>query len=227
MAIKIIKINDPENLQKLVKTLKNNQPKKRKAKTMRRKKNKNNNNSNMTVGNLINGKIRNNKVHNHNNNNVTVGNMINRKNMGQLNTINNNQQNLKTYPGMSERNASQYRNHVKQVLGGITNAKVNKKTKSTNFANIINRISNNKRNKTRKLSAGLLLGNVINVNQPNNNAYSQVHHTHYQTNVANGKKTKKGVSVYTNTRLPYNVVYEMNNNKITKKLVHKKHMLKQ
>lgn len=220
MAIKIIKINDPENLQKLVKTLKNNQPKKRNNKTMKRKKRKNNNN-NMTIGNLIN------KKKNNNNNNMTVGNMINKKNMGQLNTLNNDRQNLKPYPGMSERNASQYRNHVKQVLGGITNAKVNKKTKSTNFANIINRISNNKRKKTQKLPTGLLLGNIINANQSNNNVYSQVHRTHYQTNVGNGKKTKKGLSVFTNTRLPYNIVYEMNNNKITKKLVHKKHMLKQ
>jgi len=191
----------------------------------------------LTIGNLINKKHRNN-----NNNNITVGNLLNKNrltgnnlnnalnNLGQLNTLNrnnnnHNQRKLKPFPGMNERNANQYRNHIKQILGGITNTKVNKKTKSTNFASIINRMGNNKRKKTQKLPSNILLGNIINSNKPQENSYSQAQQSYHKTNVTNGKKTQKGVSVFTNTRLPYNIVYEMKNNKMTKKLVHKKHML--
>lgn len=228
MAIKIIKINGSENLNNLVRTLKNDkmQSKGKKKKTIKRKRNNNDSNDNMTIGNLINQKhqnLRTNKNNNRNNNsnnNMTIGNLMNKKNMGQLNVLNNNQPRLKPYPNMNERNVSKYRNHVQQVLGGITNAKVNKKTKSTNFASIINRVKNNKHRNTLKLSNNANIGN-----KPQNKTYSQAYQTYYQTNMNNGKKTQKGVNVFTNTKLPYNIVYEMKNNKMTKKLVHKKHML--
>ena len=60
-----------------------------------------------------------------------------------------------------------------------------------------------------------------NYNSSSSNTYSQSHQSSFQTQVVNGQKTSKGVSVYTNSRLPYTIVDKMNNNNVVRQMIPK------
>ena len=117
---------------------------------------------------------------------------------------------------MNSCTAEKYRNHVKQLLRKITNNDLKKRSKVIDLSNLMKTLNTKRKKKTMKVKP-----QFDNYNSSSSNTYSQSHQSSFQTQVVNGQKTSKGVSVYTNSRLPYTIVDKMNNNNVVRQMIPK------
>ena len=117
---------------------------------------------------------------------------------------------------MNSSTAEKYRNHVKQLLRKITNNDLKKRSKVIDLSNLMKTLNTKRKKKTMKVKP-----QFDNYNSSSSNTYSQSHQSSFQTQVVNGQKTSKGVSVYTNSRLPYTIVDKMNNNNVVRQMIPK------
>ena len=124
--------------------------------------------------------------------------------------------NIYTGMNMNSSTAEKYRNHVKQLLRKITNNDLKKRSKVIDLSNLMKTLNTKRKKKTMKVKP-----QFDNYNSSSSNTYSQSHQSSFQTQVVNGQKTSKGVSVYTNSRLPYTIVDKMNNNNVVRQMIPK------
>jgi hypothetical protein len=201
MTVKIVKLN---NLIRNLQTLKNKQNKK----TLQKKTQMNNQSLNLLKKNL--------KVNECNG--LPFYKNKNCKGKKDKNNRNHAEHALNIYTGMNMNSstAEKYRNHVKQLLRKITNNDLKKRSKVIDLSNLMKTLNTKRKKKTMKVKP-----QFDNYNSSSSNTYSQSHQSSFQTQVVNGQKTSKGVSVYTNSRLPYTIVDKMNNNNVVRQMIPK------